>query len=330
LKLTDESTGGIIERSNQAGILIEMQQSLPRLALDPVPDGCDGCVWIEYNLPLTGDKDQGWLQDVRMLASIENFTTALLGPHFPPGTVLGLRRSATQNQVAHTVALSPDGRLWSWKATEAEVSQPVTLEESDPILSVELGTAALVDLAPAYSADCPGGAGIETLFYRSEETDLYVQIVCPELALPSALLPIYLSLDAKTTGLFTEDEDDADESTLPQETVLLYRIADGTQLTIYYDGRTFVQDVDGAIITDTITVTMAVSLTEELVDSQLLQTGLDVFFSGETENVLVVRGPDGLYAIGWDDVLNPSIEPVIMRLEMLIDRISSSLEGPDS
>jgi hypothetical protein len=325
LKLTDSSAGVSVERRNQAGILIEMQQSLPALTLDQLPDGCDGCVWIEYNLPLTGDQDQGWLQDVRILASIENFTSALLGPHFPPDTVIGLRRSATQNQVAHSVALTSDGRLFRWTATDSKVSESETLDESDPILSVDLGTTALQEMSTAYAADCPGGAGIETLFFKSVDLDKYIQIVCPEIALPSILLPIYLGLDAKAAGLFAEGEGDVVEPSIDQETVLLYRNADGVRLKIYYDGRTFLEKASGDLITDTITTTMAISLSQALLEANVVHSGLEEFLSETSENVLVIRGPDGLYELGWDDDVDPKIEPVIMRLERLIDRILSSL-----
>lgn len=329
LTLTDETTGIGVERRNQAGILLELQQSLPGITFDELPEECEHCVWIEYSLPLTGDQDQGWLQDVRMLASIENFTTAILGPHIPPGTVAALRRSATQDQVAHTVALTGDGMLWRWRATDAEIPVAVTVEDGDPILNTAFSNAALLEFAPLYAAACPDYAGIETLFVTSGNTGRYIELFCPELSLPTTLLPLYLSLDAKTVGFMEPANQESYEPPFPQETLLYFRDAEGSELTLFYDGRTFVSDKNGIVLSDTITMTLVVSLTTGLLDSEVMQPGVESFLEGVSGNSLVVRGSEGLYEYAWDDSVDSRIQAIVERLDRLVIRLLSTAEGVD-
>jgi hypothetical protein len=306
-----------------------MQQSLPRITLDELPEECERCVWIEYSLPLTGDQDQGWLQDARMLASIENFTTTILGPHVPPGSIAALRRSATQDQVAHTVALTGDGLLWRWKATDAEIPVAITVEDDDPILTTVFSNAALLDLAPLYGAACPDTAGIETLFVTSGNTGRYIELFCPELALPITLLPLYLSLDAKTVAIMEPADQESTEPPLPQETLIYFRNAEGSELTVYYDGRTFATVASGIVLSDTITVTLAMSLTADLLESGVMLMGVENFLEGTAANILVIRGPEGLYEQIWETSADPRIQPVVELLDRLANRLLSAGEEVD-
>jgi len=325
LKIVDETTGFDNERRNQAGILLELQQSLPDLALDDLPEDCEHCVWLEYSLPLTGDQDQGWLQDVRMLASVENFMAMALGPHFPPGTIAGLRRITTQDQIAHTVALIEDGLLWRWKATESEVPEAENIDEDDLLLSSLISDLELSELAPIYAAACPDNAGIETLYIKSEDTERFIDLICPELALPTVLLPLYLNLDAKTVGMLDDELEGDYEPPLAQETILYYQTENGFHLTLFYDGQLFAGDDGGNVVSDTITVTLAVSLTDELLESGFMQPGVDNYLSGADGNYLIIRGPDGLYEQVWTGTAEPAIEAIVERLNnLLLNALSSA------
>lgn len=330
LQVSDQLTDNTVERRNQAGVLIEMQQSLPDLTLEDLPDGCDHCVWLEYDLPLAGDQDAGWLQDVRMLASLENFTSALLGPHFPPETIAALRRSATLHQVAHTVAITADGRLWRWTATEGEIQGPILVEDGDPLLADVLDAIDLDDVGEIYAADCPDGAGLETLFVKNSEEAKQVEIICPELSLPTTLLPIYLILDGNAVDLFANQRLETQEPVLPKESLLHYRNSDGFRLTINTDGQTSVVDESGVTFSQTVTVSLAVSLTMELLDSEILRPGVESFLQGEEKNLILVRGPDGLFELGWDGEADPLIQPIILRLDDLIEMILSANEEPEN
>ena len=61
--LVDESNGFAVQRDNQAGVLLDLQQVLPELVLEAIPEGCDSCVQITYNLPFSDAQGDGWLRD---------------------------------------------------------------------------------------------------------------------------------------------------------------------------------------------------------------------------------------------------------------------------
>ncbi|MBK7894724.1 MAG: hypothetical protein IPJ90_07540 [Anaerolineaceae bacterium] len=120
--LVDERTGFAVQRDNQASVLLDLQQVLPELVTTAVPEGCDSCVRITYSLPFSGVEGEGWLRDPVLLASLENYFTITLGPHFPAAAMIGLRRSASPYAPAHTIAVMEDGRLYRWMANQAEVA----------------------------------------------------------------------------------------------------------------------------------------------------------------------------------------------------------------
>jgi hypothetical protein len=326
LKLTDEVIDFEVERRNQAGVLLELQQSLPELSLGELPEECDLCVWLEYELPLSGDKDEGWLLDDRMLVSLENYTSTGLGPHFPPGTIIGLRRSSSPHHDAHTVALTGDGRLWLWGATDAELPEAVFLEEDDQLLSIDLDEIEVLEIAPLYAAACPDEVGVETLFIQSGDAERYIDIVCPELALPTELLPLYLSLDAKTAVLRDEYTPEDYSPSVAVETILLYQDQEGRSLTVFHDGRIFVSDGSNIVVSDTITMSLAVSMTDSLLNSGLMQPSISGYLEDGEWNHLIVRGTGGLNELAWDDDVNPLLEAIVNRLDRLIATILGSGE----
>src|SRR5690606_7332989 len=121
---TDLQTDRQLVKTNQAAVLLEIQGALLNRQLAELPDDCDRCVHFSYELPLVPQQGAGWLEDPVFLASVENFMAVNLGPHFPPDTVLGLRRRASAYNVAQTLALTADGTLWRWLATASAVEPP--------------------------------------------------------------------------------------------------------------------------------------------------------------------------------------------------------------
>jgi hypothetical protein len=333
MKLTDETIDFTVDRNSQAGILLEMQQSLAGLKLDDLPEGCNGCVRLEYELPLTGESDQGWLQDERMLVSLENYTSIALGPHFPPGTIFGIRRSSAEFHDAHSAAVTEDGRLWLWNAMEAEVPEAVSLDEVDPIYSVDIDALDLTALESLYIAECPENPGIETLFIQDGDVERFIDISCPEIALPLSLLPLYLSLDAKTVGIRDLYAPEDYEPPAALETVLIYQNQDENKLTVYHDGSLIADDGAGNVISDTIPLSTVISMTSQLSDSGLTQPGIDAYLAGVAENYLVIRGENGLSEIVWADQAPSLITPIVDRLDLILANLLGGEEqgsGGDS
>ncbi|MEJ2746922.1 MAG: hypothetical protein P8183_03255, partial [Anaerolineae bacterium] len=189
ISFLDGTTGQAEEYNNQSIALVELQNVLPTVELQPVPEGCDACVQIEYELPLTGETDSGWLQDTVLLVSLDNFMTAALGPHFPPGTQAGLRRNISQFAPAHTIAVLDDGRLFRWLATDAQIADPIAAPELLPLAQA----VPAADLAADYIVECVVTTPVEVLMIRPDAAP--IQLSCPEFGLPSTLLPLYLAFD---------------------------------------------------------------------------------------------------------------------------------------
>ena len=66
--VVDETTQAAVQRNNQAVILIELQQSLPQLDLQPLPPNCDRCVQVSYELPLNDATDTGLVNRPRIIS----------------------------------------------------------------------------------------------------------------------------------------------------------------------------------------------------------------------------------------------------------------------
>ena len=326
--IVDEATGRSIQRNNEGGVMFELNQALSGMELAPLPDGCLGCVYVEYELTDANLSGSGWLQDPVLLASIENFMSATLGPHLPEGSVLGLRRSASPFTSGHTLALAEDGRLWTWLATEAEVSEPIASEAS-PQLLAQLAQISLDDLESAYQADCLG-VPIEALVLKQGDTSWTGRIVCPELTLPTTLQPLYVQLDALLAEKTAVAEAPKPAATFPLDGLLHYTRADQSQLTLFADSTLIAADALGTLYTTTLTTTLPVSLSTSLLDTGLLKSGFETFIVAPSDtltdtatteprsSLLAVRGPNGVYDAEWVDL--PNYE-AIRFLNTLLDSI---------
>ncbi|MEZ4642926.1 MAG: hypothetical protein R3E31_09370 [Chloroflexota bacterium] len=301
----DETTGAALQRSNQASVLLELQQVLPQLTLETLPEGCDTCVYIEYMMPLSGESGAGWLQDPVLLVSIENIMAAVLGPHFPTGTVVGLRRSASPYAPAHTIAITAGGTVWQWLATDAQIDAPLAEGTAVPNLAAILSQLPLDTLSSEYTTSCPG-VPVETLYLNQGGSATEIQIACPEFTLPTTLLPLYLALNNALQPKLAQIEGPArPPAGFPLDALLDYRRQDGAQLTVYYDGLTVARDAVNNVYTSTLTSAEIISVTTPLLTSGVVQPGLATFFtteesdSGAAASRLLVRSVDGVYDARW-------------------------------
>ncbi|MBK8434061.1 MAG: hypothetical protein IPL28_23440 [Chloroflexi bacterium] len=80
IQLVDLAAGTSIALPNQRRALLELQSVLPSLQLDELPDNCGRCVAFSYELAATGQSGAGWLKDVVLMASVEQFFAINLGP----------------------------------------------------------------------------------------------------------------------------------------------------------------------------------------------------------------------------------------------------------
>lgn len=336
--VVDESTGQAIQRNNQGGALLQLQQVLRELLLPVIPEGCEGCVYVSYSLPYAELQGEGWLRDPVILASLENYMTVSLGPHFPPGTVVGLRRSASPFAPAHSVALTAEGLLYTWLATESEVGPPVA---ADPGLLAALNGLTLTALSNEYGAACLGSP-LESLFIQQGEQSRTIGLVCPEYALPLPLLPLYAGLDAALAEKLAGREEvlPRPPTDFPLTAVLDYKRVDGARLTLFADGTAVAQNNAGQTFTSTITTTQTISLTNDLIASGAVRTGLNTFPGNATSVItntegitltvtttpkpprsqLLVRGPGGVYDGEWFNTADVvGLAAVNVLLEQLLN-----------
>lgn len=322
IEATDMTTGQAVTRQNQAGILLELQQALIDLELSELPADCDSCVQLSYELPLSEISAGGWLEDARFLASIENYFTALLGPHFPPETVAALRRSATPYYPAHTVAYTSDDSLWQWTAVEAELADPQSAAPPTSTMPAMLAQVDISALQDTYQAPCPEGSGIETLYVANDSGSQAIRLICPSLSLPAGLVPVYVALQelADATVIDQQGEPQPDPP-MPLESLLLYRRDDGRELNLFLDGRTVLIDESDQVLTTTLNISQVLTLTTTLAESNLVRPGVEAFAAGETGNYIVVRGTDGVYEAAWDSEPRAGLGQFIELLDDLITRL---------
>ncbi|MAT97585.1 MAG: hypothetical protein CL608_10620 [Anaerolineaceae bacterium] len=327
--LVDESNGFSLQRDNQASVLLDLQQALPELVLEPVPEGCDTCVQIAYNLPFSGVEGEGWLRDPVLLASLENYFTTTLGPHFPTGSLIGLRRSASPYAPAHSLAVMPDGRLFRWLANEGEVAPVSTAAPALLAAYEQLDPQAL---AQQYTAPCPG-LPLESLLLAGRDDERLISLFCPEFAVSVELQPLYVALDAALNELLA-----GSESVLPRppvafplDAVLDYQRIDGAQITIFMDDTAVATNGSTEPITTTLSSSQVVSLTTNLLASGSLRTGLNTFLTAEDDtsatstpnaprSVVLVRGPAGVYDAQWFNTANVE---VLAELNALLNQMLS-------
>ncbi|MFZ0543830.1 MAG: hypothetical protein WAM60_00230 [Candidatus Promineifilaceae bacterium] len=326
LELTDETTGEVVSVTNVPGAMFELQQTLPEVTFSELPEGCELCVRISYELFLTGESGEGWVEDPVLLASFENFFSAHLGPHFPPDTIVGLRRSATPYDVAHTVALTADGTLWRWAATEPELTGPETGDSSLLTLVNDLD---LESIGSEYLGACPEGSGVEQLFLANESGESSVEIVCPELSLPLPLLPLYLRLDALSDEITADTALPQPQPAVPLETVLYYQQQDGDKLFLFDDGRVQVRSGTGVTVTAALTGTGTIDTALALAESGILESGADRLASGGSANILIARGMDGVYETGWNNDPPDNLSDFTAELDSLIEDLLKSVEVPE-
>ena len=332
--LVDESNGFSVQRDNQASVLLDLQQVLPKLVLEPVPDGCEGCVQLTYNLPFSGVVGEGWLRDSVLLASLENYFTTVLGPHFPAGAMIGLRRSASPYAPAHSMAVMEDGRLLRWLATDSEVG-PVS--QASPALLDAFEALDSQALAQQYAAPCPGSP-LESLLLADRETERLIALVCPEFALSAELQPLYVALNDALAELLANSEATIARppAGFPLTAVLDYQRVDEAQLTIFMDGTVVASSSATQPISTTLSSSQVISLTTELLASGALRTGLTTFLADDVANgtstpaaprsVVLLRGPDAVYDAQW---FNTSDLPLLADLNRLLNELLLSVTaGP--
>ena len=327
--LVDESNGFAVQRDNQAGVLLDLQQVLPQLVLADLPADCDSCVNLSYNLPFSNVQADGWLRDPVLLASLENYFTTSLGPHFPPETIIGLRRSASPYAPAHTAAVLADGRLFRWLANADEAAPATT---ASPMLLTAFEALELAGVAPQYTAPCPG-TPLETLLLAGRESERLITLVCPEFALSANLQPLYVALDEALAELLASSETVLvrPPAAFPLDAVLDYQRLDNSRLTIFMDG-TAVALGSSQPVTSTLSSSQVISLTTNLLASGVLRTGLTTFVSPETavgtteatatpaspRTLLLVRGPAAVYDAQWFNTANV---PLLAELNELLSEM---------
>ncbi|WP_420644177.1 hypothetical protein [Candidatus Leptofilum sp.] len=331
--LVDENNGFSVQRDNQASVLLDLQQVLPELVTNPVPEGCDSCVRVAYSLPFSGVDGEGWLRDPVLLASLENYFTITLGPHFPPGAIIGLRRSASAYAPAHSIAIMEDGRLFRWMANQGEV-EPAGVA-SPALLAAYAGVDAPA-LSQQYAAPCPG-LPLESLLLADREQERLIALVCPEFAVPFSLQSLYVALDNALNEMLT-----ASEVTLPRPpvgfpltAVLDYQRIDGAQLTVFMDNTAVASLNSSQPISTTLTSSQVISLTNNLLASGSLRTGLNTFLDNDTaatpevtRSWLLVRGPAGVYDAEW---IGTADVEVLAELNTLLDELlSQEISTPES
>jgi hypothetical protein len=322
--VVDEAAGLAATLSHQGGVLFELQTALPELELADLPEGCGGCVAFSYSLPLSGEADSGWLQDPVMLASVENYLALTLGPHWPEGTIAGLRRSASPYHVAQTVALTAGGELYRWRATAPEVSgaEEGTLP---PLPGVE------VELAAQYRVICPG-APLETLFIDRGAGDgeggVSIAISCPAFALPVTLVPLYVALDELLAPLLEEERLAVPPSDIPLDTMVIYEKAGSGRLLLLDGDRAMISGQNGEVLTSTLAAGTVLSMTTALVDSGVLAAGVAAYTEAEAPHILLVRTEMGMAETAWDEAPPPALAPPLRALESLWEQALPAVAPP--
>lgn len=327
ITVTDETSGATISRNNQTTVLVQLQQALSDLELAPVPADCMRCVQVEYALPLADRAVSGWLEDPILLASIENYMAVMLGAHFPPDALAGLRRSASPYAPAQTAVLMPAGQLWIWQSTDAEIPEPTPVDAAWETAVADLQT---VELETQYLAPCTG-VPLETLLLLRAEGSARTVITCPEYSLPSSLLPLYTRFDAAMQAVI-ENALPRPPAGFPLTALLDWQRLDGSRLTLYADGTAVAAAADASVVTETLAVSDVISLTNDLIAADVVQLGLTTF-DIETDAAdeaatptpaaptarLLVRGAGGVYDGAWPDAGQvAALTPVNALLDRLL------------
>jgi hypothetical protein len=317
--LTDEVTGETVTLSNQPGNLLQMQQALTELTLADRPINCDRCVFIRYQLPAAQIEGEGWLQDLILLASLDHFTAVHLGPHFPPNTLIGLRRNASAFDVSQSLALTNNGNLYIWQGTMDEIPPAQEAAAQLAAWSAALINLPADELERRYTAACLG-APLETLYLG----DIEMIIVCPALSLPGALTPLYAQLDAALAAALPEPEVAPPAYPLALSDRLVYQRPDGVRFVLDEADQARVFVGETAVLTTTfpLTATTSLSMTLALQESGALGAGVAALES-EWPAFLILRGPLAVGNLGWDNeppaALRPLLAPLYAWLSTIIE-----------
>lgn len=313
--------------SNQNRRLIEIQAVLRDLALDPLPEGCERCTYFSFSLPVEGIEAEGHLTDPIVLASVHHFLSQTLGPHFPPDTLIGHHRSASGYTAAHTAVLLEDGTIWRWFGSDTEMAPA---DEAEPdLLALYSDAADLFDpLEPVFDADC-ANFPIETVRFREK----WVEVRCPELALPTLLVPSYETASALSAPQLLDERNLIIPSTvLPLNSVIFFERSDGANLTLYEDGLVVTLSAAGETVTTTIPAREIEPLIEPMVSSEIIPRGVTVSIASteqngelsvdeeaEYEELILIRGSLGVYEFAWTDRVGQTLVPGIAVLDLLLE-----------
>jgi hypothetical protein len=325
IRLLDVATGQETALANQSRVLLQLQDALETIELSELPADCDRCVQISYDLPLRGTSGTGWLQDDVLLASIENFFAVWLGPYFPAETQIGLHRSASAYNVAQTLAVLTDGRMWRWQATDGEIAEPVAVDGVVLQRLADLVTAVSFSrLEPEYRTACPNTPR-ETLSIGSE-TPWQLSLQCPAYSLPLPLAPLYTTLDSLLQPSLDPTRNLPQPAPLlPLSAVVYFQRPDGATLTLGADGQLTAQASDGITSTAQLFPPELADLVQQLTTSDVLPRGVQILIDPEvdvanleTDTLLLVRGELGVYEFAWSDNVGQALLPAIVRLDELL------------
>jgi hypothetical protein len=221
----------------------------------------------------------------------------------------------------------PDGRLFRWLANEGQVAPA---DVASPALLAAYEALDPQALARQYAAPCPGSP-LESLLLAGREDERLISLFCPEFAVSAELQPLYVALDATLNELLAGNESvlPRPPAAFPLDAVLDYRRVDGAQLTIFMDDTAVTSSGSTQPITTTLSSSQVISLTNNLLASGSLRTGLTTYLTAENgaaatatpnapRSVVLLRGPAGVYDAQWFNTANVE---VLAELNELLNQI---------
>lgn len=339
LTLTDIASENVVTISNGQRFLTEITSAIQanRELFEEVPADCDRCVIIGYDLPVSNESARGTLPDPTLQASLQNLFANRLGPHFPANTLIGHYRSASGYTVAQTAALTTDGQLFEWIAADSQINvSSLAIPDQATIdqFSAELSKFDGVDL----STKCPNFPNEVIVFDGAA-----INLRCPELSLAQSLIEPYSVASELSQSLLADPRNlEIPATSLPFDSVLYYERRDGSTLTIFKDGAvtaTFpVSSTEPITGTETITPTIlppdiVISSIPEreiepllipLLASDVIPRGVTASISleqTEFEELVLIRGNDGVYEFAWADGVGQELLPGIQILDLLLDEL---------
>jgi hypothetical protein len=100
-------------------------------------------------------------------------------------------------------------------------------------------------------------------------------------------------------------------------------------LVLYGDGRALARTEEGLTASAELAENQAIDTALALADSGNLALGVVSFASGDAENVLIVRGLDGVYEVSWSNLPSDNLTQVIDELDTLLDELLENAESPE-